>query len=231
MRREKRPWGIIAGPVVLVLGLGVFWGAKSAVAVKNQVQDWGYQFEHSSEPVHMDMPDIPLIPPLYVNGDRIGRIEAIVVQRTRPSSIDSLTIIASVDGQHRSELEDCSLRLRIRTLDDRGLTRALRCTRDTDNLLPFGHLDVEGVGHAVPILVRAGDLPCDERDVHVGPCDRVSEDMQAELRQLEQELADQSQEFQIQLNGSSDQVRVELRQAREELLKAKEEIRSKIRIR
>lgn len=233
MGREKRPWGIVAGPVVFVLGLGAFWGAKSALAVKDQVQDWGYQFEHSSAPLHMEMPDIPLVPPLYVNGDRIGRIETIVVQRTRPSSIDSLTIIATVDSHFMGELSDCALRLRLRDLDEHTLTEALHCTRDTDNLQAFGHLEVEGSDHAVPILVREGDLPCDERGIQVGPCGAISgakqAELQAELRDLERELEQQNQEITIQLKQSSGEVRVELERAREELRRARQEVRAKVR--
>jgi len=177
----------------------------------------------------MEMPSIPLIPPLYVNGDRIGRIETIVVQRTRPSSVDSLRIVASVDRHHLDELEGCNLRLRVRTLDEHGFTRALRCTRDTENLHAFGHLEVEGSNVSFPILVRVGDLPCDEDGLHVGPCGVITQDLRTELQQLERELAEQTDRIRIELEDGTADMQEELQKAREELRRAGREVRTKVR--
>ena len=149
MARAKRPWGVIAGPVILVIGLAAFWGTKSAMAMKEQVIDWSYQLEHSSEPVTMQMPDLPLLPPLMINNDRMGRIDLIVVQRDRPGAVDSITILADVPDRYRNRLEDCQLRLRVVSFDLRGYGRALRCTSNTDGLISFGHLNVVGSDLAV----------------------------------------------------------------------------------
>ena len=72
--------------MVLAIGLAVFWGARSAMAMKDQVMDWSYQLEYSSEPVTMQMPDLPLLPPLIINDDRMGRIDLVVVSAGPPGS-------------------------------------------------------------------------------------------------------------------------------------------------
>jgi hypothetical protein len=196
---RKRPWGVVAAPFILGLGLAGFWGTNAAMAMKEKVQDWAYQLEHSSEPVTMVMPSVPLVPPLFVNSRHVGRIEKIVVERNHPRSIDSVQILASVDHGFQKQLTDCSLRLRVMSADPGSLKRALRCTADTDGLVPFGHLEVAGTDLTVPILVRLGDLPCDHEEIQVGPCGSLSSDLHADLHQLSEELRNNGQQIRIEL--------------------------------
>ena len=69
MSRRKRPWGVIAGPIIFFGGLVVFLGVQKAEGIKDMVQDWGYQLEHSSQPVVMEL---PVYLPLFVGGDHLG---------------------------------------------------------------------------------------------------------------------------------------------------------------
>ncbi len=87
MSRRKRPWGVIAGPIIFFGGLVVFLGVQKAEGIKDMVQDWGYQLEHSSQPVVMEL---PVYVPLFVGGDWLGQLETVVVHRDRPGGVDSL---------------------------------------------------------------------------------------------------------------------------------------------
>lgn len=189
MANAKRPWGVVAGPVLLVVGLGLFWGGRTAVAVKDTVQDWGDRIEHSAAPVRMEMPSMPFFPPLYVNGKRIGRVESVTVLRNRPAAVDSLRVVASTVGEGLAGLGSCpAIRLRFMSSGSTEYSRALRCVTDTEGLVPFGELRFEGGDSSVPILVRIGELPCREGSISMGPCDEVSADVRAELENLQREL-------------------------------------------
>ena len=213
MARVKRPWGVMAGPMILVVGLAVFWGVKKANAVRDDLMDWGRELENSPDPVALEMPNLPLIPPLFVNSERIGRIRTIVVERTEPGMVDSLTVIADVPREHLNMLEDCSLRLHVGSRDLRGYSRALRCTYDTENMAPFGHLMVEGTDLRVPILVRVGDLPCDEGDLHLKACQSVSADLHDDLQQLKRELRDQARQIRVEARAAARSARADVRAA------------------
>lgn len=218
MSRSKRPWGVVAAPFILVFGLAGFWGVQAALGMKDTVEDWAYQLEHSSEPVVMVMPNVPLFPPLFVNNQHIGRIEEIVVERTQPRGIDGLQVVAAVNDEYVDRLHDCALRLRVASADPGSLKRALRCTRDTEGLVSFGQLKVSGSDVSVPILVRVGDLPCTSDEVHMGPCGVMTEQLKVELHQLRDELRHEAR-----------QIRVELRDVRELKTEIREKVRASIR--
>jgi hypothetical protein len=213
MARTKRPWGVYAGPIIFAAGLAGFWGVQSAMGMRDRVESWGHEFEHSAHPVVMAMPDVPLIPPLFINNERIGRIETVVIQRDRPAAIDSIRIVASVDRGFIPRLEGCAIRLRVASLDPESLKRALRCTRDTSNLMPFGHLEIQGSNFTVPIMVRSTDLPCNQPDFHLEACERGSTDIEHDLDELRMELQRELQNVRVE-------VRTGVREARDELRRA-----------
>ena len=54
MSRSRRPWGVVAGPIIFFGGLAVFLGVEKASGVRDMVEDWGHKLEHSAEPVVME---------------------------------------------------------------------------------------------------------------------------------------------------------------------------------
>ena len=206
MSGTKRPWGVIAGPIIFVGGLAVLMGVRQAETIKGTVEGWGQQFEHSAEPVVMDL---PLYVPLFVGGDWIGRLETVVVQRDRPGAVDSLQLLV-----HISEpglLEDCALRIRVSGGSLRQLKRALRCVSDTEGLVSFGNLAFADGGVDVPLFVHLNDLPCDARGVHVGPCENLGGDIEAEMRALAEELRKNAGEFREEAQELRSRVRTRAR--------------------
>jgi len=196
MSKRKRPWGVIAGPIIFFGGLVVFLGVQKAEGIKDMVQDWGYQLEHSSQPVVMEL---PIYVPLFVGGDWLGRLETVVVHRDRPGGLDSLLLVAEIsDERDLASLEGCALRLQIRNGSVAEFKRALRCVADTAGLIPFGKLNVPDANLNVPVLVRFDDLPCNEPRVHLGPCEEFHRDLQIEMRDLAEDLRDSAREFRDQ---------------------------------
>jgi hypothetical protein len=198
MSKSKRPWGVVAAPIIFFGGLVVFLGVQKAGSVKDLVERWGYELEHSSKPVVMEM---PVYVPLFVGGDWMGRLQTVVVDRDRPRAIDGVHLVAQVHDDDLASLQDCALRLRVRGGDISDFKRALRCTSDTKGLVAFGDLDVPDARLRVPVMVSVDDLPCHERDIHVGPCDRardefvVSSELETELQGLAEELRRTAREF------------------------------------
>jgi hypothetical protein len=209
MSKYKRPFGVIAGPLVVVLAVAGYWGVQSAMSMKTQVEGWAYEFEHTSSPVMMEMPDIPMIPPLFVNGDRIGRVETVVLMRDEAASLDSVAVVASVEGHFLEALEGCALRLRVRSFDLEDYSSALRCTRNVENLMPFGHLTIEGTDITVPIMIRRSEL---ENNISIElsrELETLQHSLESERHQMEMEMGEAARELKHEL----EQVRVEVRRA------------------
>ena len=208
MSRSRRPWGVVAGPIIFFGGLAVFLAVEKAQGVKEMVKDWGHELEHSAEPVVMEL---PMYVPLFVGGDWLGRLETIVVERNQPGAVDSLQLIARIgDAEHLAALKSCALRLRPPSGELSQFQRALRCVKSTEGMVAFGHLDVNDAQLQVPLFVLADDLPCDESRVR-GPCGGIRGEMQAELHQLAEELRASAEEFREEAEQIRRQVRVEVR--------------------
>ena len=209
MSTRKRPWGVIAGPIIFFGGLAIFLGVQKAEGIRDQVEDWSYQLEHSAQPVVMDL---PVYVPLLVDGNWLGQLETIVVQRDRPRGIDSLRLVARIsDDEDLKRLDGCALRLQISTGSLEALTQALRCVPDTKGLISFGYLNVENTNVRVPVLVRLDDLPCNDRRIHLGPCQRFHRNLQEEMRDLAEELQGSARELRAEALRIRNAVRVELR--------------------
>ena len=165
--------------------------------------------EHSAAPVVMDL---PVYVPLFVGGDWLGRLETIVVDRTRPGAVDSLRLFATVsDKEDLAVFEKCSIRIRPPRGDVSEFKRALRCVSDTKGMLAFGHLDVNEAVLSVPLFVLADDLPCEEAFL-AGPCSRIHGEMQAELQKLAEELRASAEEFRVEAERIKRDVRVQVRE-------------------
>ena len=208
MSGSRRPWGVIAGPIIFFGGLVVFLGVQKAQGVKEIVKDWGHELEHSAAPVVMDL---PVYVPLFVGGDWLGRLETIVVDRTRPGAVDSLQLFANIsDMANLAVLEKCSIRISPPRGDLSGFKRALRCVNDTKGMLAFGHLAVNEAVLSVPLFVLADDLPCEESFM-TGPCSRIHTKMQVELQELAEELRLSAEEFRVKAERMKRDVRVRVR--------------------
>jgi hypothetical protein len=168
----------IGAPLVVIAGLGVIWGARNAAALKSQIEAWADSLEHSPNPVVMS--GLSFIP-MYVGGDRVGKLETIVVQRHEPGTVDSIRITVGGGEADIGRLESCQLHFDPDALDHKGplgIKHAIQCIDDTSEMVRFGSVSFEQAGKDLALFLNSSDLPCKH----------MSGDSASECTQLREEI-------------------------------------------
>ena len=191
MKPVRRLFVSIGAPLILIVGLGAVWAYRQGADLVQQIETWGNELEHSSEPVVLQVSGFPIISTMYVDGDRIGKLDRIVVLRHAPGDIDSLRIVVNVDDAAQlKHVSECNLHLDPDAMDNTfpldGWKRLMSCVSETDGLVPFGSVVFEGSGHEVQLLLDEHDLPCDHMS-HAELCDN-KRDLRVEMRRLRDEI-------------------------------------------
>ena len=212
MSRTRRVMISLLAPAVVLIGMGGLWAGRTAVTLKAQIEAWVDSLERSPNPVEMNLSFIPM----YVDGDKVGMLRTVVVQRQQPGAIDSVRLVIEVGDRGLAGLEACQLRFDPDAFDRDGpfgFKQAFTCVDDVEGLVPFGSVRFAGVEHDAVLFLDASDLPCHRgvrstraecaepaqqfRDLRV----RIGKDIEASLREAEVEL---------------DRVRIEVKRATEE---------------
>lgn len=185
MKPIRRLMVSVGAPLILVVGLTVAWGVRKGSAMVSQLEDWGQAWEHSSEPVELDVADFPIISTMYVDGEKIGKLENIVLLRQAPEELDSVRIVVDVaQPDQAARLADCQLKLDPAALEDRfpleGWKHLMNCVSDTGGLVRFGTVVLAGLDRQVDLLLESDDLPCDHmHDTELcGDLDQLRDEMQ-----------------------------------------------------
>ena len=228
---DKKFWIKIGLRALVVLGVGLV--AYSFVARgANVAQDFGLaidQLEHGSGSVAMSMP-IKVVP-IYVNGDRVGRLDSIVFLREGAGSPDGIRIVVHPRNEAViAEFEDCSMKLR--SLDHFELKKAIRCVWDTDGLVSFGEVVFTGMDYEAPLFVEAEDLDHIGWDVpHQTDWDEVElEQLGLQMEQLVRQLQVRAGELGVEVEELSREIQEEvLRELRAELQQVREVRESRAR--
>lgn len=181
---------IFGAPLVLVTGLGIYWGVGKGSALVERVEAWAHELEHSPSPVAMEVGGLPVISQLHVDGQRIGRLETVVVLREEPGAVDSLLLVVS--GNPEVPLDryaGCRFQMDPHAIEGtwplEGIKHVVRCTADTSDLVPFGRLVFLHAGHDAGLYIEKGDLPCDR----VGdPAVEACTDIRVKMRRLRDEI-------------------------------------------
>jgi hypothetical protein len=164
MRPVRRLLVTVGAPLILVVGVASAVGIRKGSELINQVEAWGDSLEHSSGPVELRVGMVPIISNLYVDGDRVGKFNRIVVLRHEPGGVDSLRIVVEVPNSgHLAHLSECNLQADPESLEGdfpEGLKHVLRCVSETDGLIPFGSVVFEGTDRATTLLVEPNLVPC-----------------------------------------------------------------------
>jgi hypothetical protein len=173
-------------PVVVLAGLALLWGVRNASQLKAQIEAWADSLEHSSNPVTMDLSFLPM----YIDGDRVGKLDAIVVQRHEPGTVDSIRI-AIAGNDRMDQYADCQLHLDPDAFDRKGpmgLKHALTCVEDTSDMVRFGSVVLENLDRELALYLNGDDLPCEHisADSHA-ECTQVKE----EIRRLRNEIREE----------------------------------------
>ena len=189
MSRFRRLLVAIGAPLVVVIGLGAVWGVRNASALKAQIEAWADSLEHSPNPVTMELSFLPV----YVDGDRVGKLNAIVIQRHEPATIDSVRIeIGMSDDLHGSRFEDCAIQFDPDAFDrdgPMGFKHALSCVADTEDLVEFGSVVLSGLGQELTLFLESHDLPCEHMaEGEEGACRKITKDIERLREEIRNEV-------------------------------------------
>jgi hypothetical protein len=193
----------VGAPLVVLLGLGGLWGWRNATELKAQIEAWADSLEHSSNPVEMRLAFLPV----YVEGEKIGKLEAVTVQRETPGAVDSLLIEISLsDEVNVDDLSGCFLHFDPDAMDDDGplgFKEALSCMDEPGDLVRFGSVAFAGTGQEVGLYLEAHDLPCEHMShADAGSCREVS----VEIRRLRDEIRDEVRGIRMDINRDKHKV-------------------------
>lgn len=185
MSGTRRVLVAIGAPLVLAIGLAIFMGARGAARLKAQLETWVDSLEHSPNPVAMAVNVLPM----YVDGERVGKLRTVVVQRAAPGTVDSLRLeVALSDRSELDRLAACHFHLDPDAVDRHGptgFTRAVRCVTDTTGLVRFGTVGFVETGRTAGLFLAVEDLPCEHMAAPpADSCTPVSD----EIRRLRDEL-------------------------------------------
>ena len=196
MKPVRRLFISIGAPLILVVGLGAVWAYRQGSNLVRQIETWGHELEHSSEPVVLKVSGFPNISSMYVDGDRVGKLDRIVVLRQKPGAVDSLRIVVSAeDGERLKQVSECHLQLDPEALENTfptdGWKHIMHCVSDTEGLVPFGTVVFEDVGRKVTLLLDRRDLPCD--------------------RMSDSKACDDTRDYTVEMQKLRDEIRTEVR--------------------
>jgi hypothetical protein len=178
----------VGAPVVVVAGLAVLWGARNASHIKAQVETWVDSLQHSPNPVTMDLSFLPM----YIEGHRVGKLNAIVVQRHEPGTVDSVRIDIATGGNFDpQEFANCRLHLDPDAFDHDGplgFKHALTCVEDTSEMVRFGSVTLEGLDETLALYLNAVDLPCQQMAENAAECTQLQDEIQKLRDEIRREV-------------------------------------------
>jgi len=228
----RRALIVVVAPIVVLAGIAISRGVRGVQDIKQTIETWADNFEHSAEPVAMNIGFLPM----YVDGDRIGKLQTVVVQRSEPGAVDSLLILVRPGADGIGDYAQCSFRFDPDAFDQSGpmgFRHAVHCvTADdvaADGLVRFGSVVFQGIGHQATLYLDAGDLPCAHMSgSHVEACTDLQRDLTRMKRELRENLRVQvrnARRDEIRVDVDMDQINAEIQQAMQEAQRAMEEAR------
>lgn len=202
MSTTRRVLVAVGAPLVLVLGLGLLWGWRNAATLKAQIEAWADSLEHSSDPVTMELSFLPV----YVEGDKVGKLQAVVVQRHEPATVDSLTLVIDLSDQtDADQLASCYFHLDPDAVDrdgPLGYRDAIHCLTDPGELIRFGSVEFAGTEKHSGLYLDAKDLPCDHMSHGAeGPCLEFSD----EIHRLKTEIRNEVRNIRMEIRNEARQ--------------------------
>jgi hypothetical protein len=190
MKPVRRLFIAVGAPLILIVGVVGAVGIRKGSALINQLEAWGDSLEHSSGPVELRVGTVPLISNLYVDGDRVGKYERIVVLRHEPGGVDSLRVVVAVPNSgHLAHLSECNLQADPEALEGdfpEGLKHVMRCVTEDDGLVPFGTVVFDGTERTTTLLVEPRLVPCGSRGDSDNCLDRA--ELRRDMERLREDI-------------------------------------------
>jgi len=177
----------VGAPLVVVAGLALLWGVRNASHLKAQVEAWADSLQHSSNPVTMDLSFLPM----YIEGQKVGKLDAIVVQRHEPGTVDSVSITVTTGSSvNPNEFANCMVHLDPDAFDHDGplgYKHALTCVQDTSEMVRFGSVVLEGLDEKLALYLNRADLPCSHM-AESADCVKLQDEVQKLKEQVRRDV-------------------------------------------
>lgn len=188
MSTTRRILLTIGAPTVVLVGLLAIWGYRNGAQLKAQIDRWSDSLEHSPNPVRMDLP----IMPVWVEGDYVGNLRTVVVQREAPATVDSLMVrIALADNENVEDWAGCYFHFDPDAFERSGpfgFLQALHCLDAPGDLVRFGTVRFDGSDLAAGLYLAPSDLPCEHMRADVRACSQLNVDIREAVKDLRAEV-------------------------------------------
>lgn len=180
---DKRFWirVLVGALVVFAAGMIVMTMGRRAKGAGETFRLWADSLEHGSGPVAMEMP--LRILPVYLEGERVGRLDSIILLRHSRDTVEGLRVVLEVrDAEARARLEHCVVAFG--SFEHFNPKQAFRCVDDTTGLVRFGELHFLGDDARTPLFISPADLA----EGPWVPADSTARALREELRLLKTEI-------------------------------------------
>jgi hypothetical protein len=218
MSATRRFLILLAAPLVVVVGLSAVWGAENATELKAQIEEWMDALENSPDAVTMNLSFIPA----YVDGERVGMLRTVVVQRQSAGEVDAVDLVIEVGEAGIGDLAACSFQLDPDAFEHSGpwgFKHALECIDDTEGLIPFGSVAISDFDFQATLYIDAADVPCSNAGPDLGAA--CSDEIRTNIRRLRDEIR-------TDIRESLREAEIEIENARIEVRRAKAEVRATV---
>jgi len=180
----------VGAPLILVIGVASAVGIRKGSELINQIEAWGDSLENSDVPVELSVGSVPIISNLYVDGEKVGKYDRIVVLRHERGGVDSLRIVVEVpDAGHLAHLSECGFQADPDALEGdfpEGLKHVMHCVSDSDGLVQFGSVVFEGTDRTTTLFVEPDLVPCGSAGDDTGCLDKV--ELRQDMERLREEI-------------------------------------------
>jgi len=214
MSATRRFLILLAAPLVVVVGLSAVWGVENATELKAQIEEWMDALEHSPDPVTMNLSFVPA----FVDGDKVGMLRTVVVQRQNAGEIDGVDLVIEVGDRGLGALEACSLRIDADAFDHSGpwgFKHALECVDDVEGLVSFGSVTVLDADFQTTLYLDAEDVPCSSAGGDLKSACR--DDIRANIRRMRDEIRTDVRQALREAEIEIENAKIEVRRARAEV--------------
>lgn len=214
MSATRRILIALGAPLVVIAGLSLVRGVQSASHLKAQIEEWIDAFEHSPDAVTMNLSFVPA----YVDGDKVGMLRTVVIQRQKAGEVDAVDLVIEVGDRGIGELAACSFQLDPDAFEHSGpwgFKHALECIDDTEGLVPFGSVSISDADFRVTLYLHPSDVPCSSArsDLSAVCSDRIRNNMHRLREEIRADIREALRDVEIEI----DNARIEVRRAKAEI--------------
>lgn len=218
MSGPRRFFIALLAPLVVVVGLSGIWAGRNATQLKAQIEEWVDALEHSPEPVTMNLSFVPA----YVDGDKVGMLRTIVVQRQEPGAVDGVDLVIEVGDRGVGRLSSCSFQFDPEAFEHSGpwgFKNAIECVDNAEGLVEFGTVSVLDADFEALLYLDPSDVPCHSAGANLR--DVCSHEIRDNIRRLREEIR-------TDLRESLREIEIEIDQAKFEVQRANADVKVRV---